>query len=96
MHYRIFQKNKSPTQAGKALKSQWVLSNDAPSHIARDDNTGWSASDDTTKQVVMMFDSCESAVAYATMHQLPYTVEAAPIAHPRRRSYNENFQKPKL
>ncbi|MCA3365760.1 MAG: ETC complex I subunit [Roseomonas sp.] len=91
---RIYQKAKSAMQSGRAGKAGWVLSF-VPSEAQRADHlVGWYGSADTSKQVVLHFETRERAIAYAEAQGLLYEAEAPAKAAEsiKPKVYADNFK----
>jgi hypothetical protein len=53
---------------------------------------GWTASDDTRRQVRLRFETKEEAIAYARKYDLDYTVNEPHQRRLRKKSYADNFK----
>ena len=54
---------------------------------------GWWGSDFTQGQVILKFDTCEQAVAYADANGIAYQVEQPPAKNPiKPKVYADNFR----
>ncbi|MFZ5616485.1 MAG: ETC complex I subunit [Pseudomonadota bacterium] len=89
---RIYQPTKTAMQSGKAKTGSWLLEFEAEAARRIDPLMGWTSTDDTTAgQVRLLFDTKESAVAYAESRNIPYQVLAAHKASPATKAYSDNF-----
>ncbi|MDX1581378.1 MAG: ETC complex I subunit [Alphaproteobacteria bacterium] len=92
MQARIYRPAKSAMQSGRANTKRWVLEfeTESPKRIER--LMGWTASDDTRRQVKLRFESEEAAVAYAKKYGLDYIVQEPNQRRMRKKSYADNFK----
>ncbi|MDP3371590.1 MAG: ETC complex I subunit [Candidatus Paracaedibacteraceae bacterium] len=93
IYAKIYPTKKSPTQSGRARQAGWVLDVESNPGSIRDLETAWNATSDTLRQIKITFDSLISARTFADSHNLKYSIDAAHIASPRRRTYAENFRR---
>ncbi|HEY5047651.1 MAG TPA: ETC complex I subunit [Rhizomicrobium sp.] len=92
MRARIYRPAKTAMQSGAALTKRWVLEYEPESPRAIDPLMGWTSSSDMRSQVVLDFDTCEEAIAFAKKIDIPYRVFEPPAAKVRPRSYSDNFR----
>ena len=92
MRARIFKPAKNAMQSGRARTKQWLLEYEPESARQIDPLMGWTSSGDMRQQVVLEFDSCEEAVAYAQAHDIAYQVFEPQAPKPRPKSYSDNFR----
>ena len=92
MRARIFMRPKTATQSGPATAGQWILDWQPQKEIT-EPLMGWWGSDFTQGQVILKFDTCEQAVAYAEANGIEYQVEQPPKKHPiKPKVYADNFK----
>ena len=93
MRARIFQRPKTAMQSGVAGTQNWVLDFVPTRPEVNDPLMGWWGRGDTRGQVLLRFDSCDQAVAYAVANNIPYDVELspAPVKH-KPKVYADNFR----
>jgi len=92
MAARIYQPPKSAMQSGRATTHGWRLEF-APAEARRADPLmGWAGSGDTQAQVVLHFDSCEAAKAYAAKYGIAATIHATPQRRLKIQAYADNFR----
>ena len=71
----IYKPTKSAMQSGLATNKFWILKFISYSKTNLDPLMGWSGSDDTSKQIVLKFNSKEEAIDYADLHSLKYKLQ---------------------
>jgi hypothetical protein len=89
---RIYRPTKAATQSGRALTRNWVLDYEQATRREPDPLMGWTSAADTLNQVHLRFETLDEAIAFATKHDLDYTVIEP---HPRSfklKSYADNFR----
>ena len=93
MFARIYQPAKTAMSSGTAKTKIWVLEFAQTDARRIDPLMGWTSSDDTQTQIRLQFDTKDSAVAYAELHDIQATV-----VEPQKRAtniraggYGENF-----
>ena len=91
MTARIYQRPKSAMQSGKARIDEWVLEFEQSEARHPDPLMGWTGSGDTQAQVVLTFDSCDEAKAYAAKHGITARIHATPPRHLKLQAYADNF-----
>lgn len=92
MTARIYQRPKNAMQSGKALVDQWILEF-APAEARKADPLmGWTGSGDTQVQVVLKFESCADAQAYAARYGIVAHVAATPPKRLKIQAYADNFK----
>ncbi len=91
MFAKIFRPTKSAMQSGRAKTKQWVFEFEPRSGRTIDPLMGWTSSADTSRQVRLMFDSREEAVAYAKANGIPHQVLEPKERRRRSKSYAANF-----
>ena len=70
----IYKPTKSSMQSGLATNKFWILKYISYSKTNLDPLMGWSGSDDTSKQIVLKFNSKEEAIDYDDLHSLKYRI----------------------
>ena len=92
MTARIYRPAPNAMQSGRGKSKQWVLvfEPDAPREI--DPLMGYTSSGDTRQQVRLSFETQELAEAYAHKNGIPYSVQPAHDATPKRQAYPDNFR----
>lgn len=88
---KIYRPAKTAMQSGQAKAQRWVLEFEPTSGMAPDPLMGWIASDDTTRQVRLEFDTREQAIAYARRRDIPHQVSEPRERAPVIKSYSDNF-----
>lgn len=92
MRARIFSRPKTATQSGPATAGAWIL-DWQPHKEVTEPLMGWWGSDFTQSQVILKFDTCEQAVAYAEANGIDYQVEQPPAKNPiKPKAYADNFR----
>ena len=86
----IYKPSKSSMQSGKGNNS-WVLKILNKSKVELDPLMGWAGSDDTSKQIVLKFNSQDDAIAYAEDHNLNYRLLKNNSKTIKPKSYADNF-----
>ena len=92
MTARIYRPARSAMQSGKGKSNSWVLVYEQSSARGIEPLMGYTSSSDTTQQVKLSFDTLEEAEAYAQRNGIPYSVQPAHDATPKRVSYPDNFR----
>ncbi|RUT32607.1 ETC complex I subunit [Arsenicitalea aurantiaca] len=92
MTARIYRPAPNAMQSGRGKSRQWVLVHDAATPREIEPLMGYTSSRDTRTQVKLGFDTLEAAEAYAQREGIPYTVQPAHDATPRRNHYSDNFR----
>jgi ETC complex I subunit conserved region len=93
MTARIYKPARNSMQSGFAkMKDDWVLDFEPATPRAKEPLMGWTASDDTQKQVRLHFSTKEEAIAYAEKAGLPYQVAEPKVSRRRPMSYSDNFK----
>lgn len=92
MPARIYQRPKNAMQSGRARTSEWVL-DFAPSEARKPDPLmGWAGSGDTQQQVLLTFEDCGAAQAYADKYGIDAHVIATPPRRLKLQAYADNFR----
>ncbi|MEM8987057.1 MAG: ETC complex I subunit [Pseudomonadota bacterium] len=92
MFARIYKPSKTAMQSGKAKAKQWVLEFEQNAARKIDPLMGWtSASDMTSNQVRLSFDTKEEAVSYAKDRRIPHQVIEPREGAPNPKAYADNF-----
>jgi hypothetical protein len=89
---RIYLPPKNAMQSGKAAFRSWVLSFAPATPRRAEPLMGWTASDDTQRQVYLPFPSKEEAIAYAERHGIPYEVMEREGRKLEPKAYADNFR----
>ena len=89
---RITELERKTTQSGKANAGRWLLEFERGQPLRADPLTGWNGSGYTNTQVLMTFDSKDSAIAYATRHGLDYHLVPANPVRLKIQAYADNFR----
>ncbi|NCC22109.1 MAG: oxidoreductase [Alphaproteobacteria bacterium] len=89
---RIFPPSKNPMQSGHGNRRGWRLELEQPTRREPEPLMGWTRGGDTLNQVVLRFDSCAEAVAFAELRGWEYTVLKARARRVRPRNYADNFK----
>jgi hypothetical protein len=92
MTARIYRPARNAMQSGKGKSTQWVLVHEATAPRGIDPLMGYTSSSDMNQQVKLSFETQEEAEAYAKRNGIPYTVQPAHEATPKRVSYPDNFR----
>jgi hypothetical protein len=92
MTARIFRPAKTAMQSGAAKTRRWMLEYEP--EVAREIEPlmGWTSSADMRRQVQLVFDTREEAIAYAERNGISYRVQEANDPAPKRLSYSDNFK----
>ena len=89
---RIYRPSKTAMQSGRAQTRKWLLEYEPATPRTPDPLMGWSSARDTLNQVRMRFPTLEEAIAFATKHQLDYTIIEPHPRTPKAKSYADNFR----
>ena len=92
MTARIYRPAPNAMQSGKGKSRDWVLVHEQASARSIDPLMGYTSSSDMRQQLKLSFDTLEAAEAYAQKNGIPYTVQPAHDAIPKRVSYPDNFR----
>jgi hypothetical protein len=92
MTARIYRPARNAMQSGKGKSNQWVLVHEQASPREIEPLMGYTSSGDMAQQIRLSFDTLEAAEAYAQKNGIPYTVQPAHEATPKRVSYPDNFR----
>ena len=87
----IYKPTKSAMQSGLATNKFWILKHISYSKTNLDPLMGWSGSDDTSKQIVLKFNSKEEAIDYAELHSLNFRILNNNTKTIKPKSYADNF-----
>ena len=87
----IYKPMKSAMQSGLATNKFWILKYISYSKTNLDPLMGWSGSDDTSKQIVLKFNSKEKAINYDKLHSLKFRVLNNNTKTNKPKSYADNF-----
>lgn len=79
-------------QSGKARTSDWLLEFEASEAKRPDPLMGWAGSGDTQQQVVLKFETCDDAQAYAARYGIDAHVIPTPVRKLKLQSYADNFR----
>ncbi|MHB8527958.1 MAG: ETC complex I subunit [Caulobacteraceae bacterium] len=88
---RIYRPAKSAMQSGRANTASWVLDFAPASARYPDPLMGWTQSADPRGQVRLLFDSRETAVAYAQKHGIAFELLQEEGNTKQTKSYADNF-----
>lgn len=92
MQARIFKPAKTAMQSGRANTEKWVLEFAPAARREADPLMGWTSSDDTRRQLRLLFETQEEAVAYAEREGIPYVLEAPQERRLQPKAYSDNFR----
>jgi len=92
MTARIFRPAPNAMQSGEGNSRRWMLVNEPSSARSIEPLMGYTSSSDTETQIKLFFDSLEEAEAYAQRAGIPYRVQTAHEATPKRTVYSDNFR----
>lgn len=92
MSARIYRPAKTAMQSGKGKSNAWVLVYEPAVAREIEPLMGYTASADMNQQIKLSFDTLELAEAYAQRNGIPYSVQPAHEATPKRVSYPDNFR----
>ncbi len=92
MTARIYKPSKNAMQSGQGRTKEWLLEYEPASPREIDPLMGWTSSSDTQSQVHLRFESKEDAIAYATRHGIPFSVQETQPRKLRKKSYADNFK----
>lgn len=88
---RIYNRSKTPTQAGHSGAGVWVLETERPSQQSPEPLMGWTQSGDTMNQIQIEFPSREKAEAFAKSQGWRYTSDKQNHRRVKPRNYADNF-----
>ena len=92
MTARIYRPARNAMQSGKGKSNQWVLVHELAVPREIDPLMGYTSSSDTRQQIRLSFDTLEAAEGYAQKNGIPYSVQPAHEATPKRVYYPDNFR----
>jgi hypothetical protein len=92
MTARIYRPAPNAMQSGRGKSKQWILVFEPATAREIDPLMGYTSSGDTRQQVRLSFETQELAEAYAQKNGIPYAVQPAQDATPKRQSYPDNFR----
>lgn len=92
MTARIYRPSPNAMQSGRGKSKDWVLVHEPASAKRIEPLMGYTSTTDTEAQVRLSFETLEEAEAYARANGIPYTVQPAHNATPKRTSYSDNFR----
>jgi hypothetical protein len=92
MTARIYRPAPNAMQSGKGKSKDWVLVHEQAAARTIEPLMGYTSATDTRQQLKLAFDTLEAAEAYAQKNGIPYTVQPAHDATPKRVSYPDNFR----
>ncbi len=87
----IYKPSKTAMQSGYKTKDYWELKYLQTSKVFLDPLMGWSGSNDTKKQIILKFDTCEEAIGYAERNGIVYKIIKEKKKNIKPKSYAENF-----
>ncbi len=87
----IYKPTKSAMQSGSATNKFWILKYISYSKTDLDPVMGWSGSNDTSKQIILKFNSKDEAIDYAELHSLRFRVLNNNNKKIKPKSYSDNF-----
>lgn len=92
MTARIYRPARNAMQSGRGKSKQWVLVHEQVEARTIDPLMGYTSSSDMKQQIKLSFETLEAAEAYAQRNGIPYSVQPAHEATPKRVSYPDNFK----
>ncbi len=92
MTARIYRPARNAMQSGKGKSRNWVLVHEQQVARSIDPLMGYTSSSDMSQQIKLSFETQEEAEAYAQRNGIPYSVQPAHDATPKRVSYPDNFR----
>ena len=92
MTARIFRPAPNAMQSGRGKSKDWVLVHEPAAAREIEPLIGYTSTTDTQAQVRLTFPTLEEAEAYARSNGIPYVVQPAHAATPKRTSYSDNFR----
>ena len=92
MTARIYQPARNAMQSGNGKSDEWVLDFEPATARSIEPLMGWTATDDTQRQVRLHFDTREEAIAYAEKAGIPYLVSEPKKPVRKIISYSDNFK----
>jgi ETC complex I subunit-like protein len=92
MTARIYRPAPNAMQSGKGKSKDWVLVHEQAAARSIEPLMGYTSATDTRQQLKLSFDTLEAAEAYAQKNGIPYSVQPAHEATPKRVSYPDNFR----
>ena len=91
MTARIYKPSKNAMQSGQGRTKEWVFEYEPAAPRDIDPLMGWTSSTDMKSQVRLRFETKEEAIAYATRHGIPFSVQETTPKTVSRKSYADNF-----
>ena len=88
----IYRPARNAMQSGKGKKDVWVLDYEPETPRTPEPLMGWTASDDMKQQLRLLFESKESAIAYAERNGIAYEVVPDPPDRMQKKAYADNFK----
>ncbi|UYO00040.1 MAG: ETC complex I subunit [Devosia sp.] len=92
MTARIYRPARNAMQSGKGKSRNWVFVYEPEVARSIDPLMGYTSSSDMQQQIKLSFETLEEAEAYAKRNGIPYSVQAAHDATPKKVSYPDNFR----
>lgn len=92
MTARIYRPARNAMQSGKGKSRSWVLVHEQQAPRSIEPLMGYTSSADMNQQIKLSFATLEEAEAYAQRNGIPYSVQPAHDATPKRVSYPDNFR----
>jgi ETC complex I subunit conserved region len=92
MTARIYKPARNAMQSGKGKGDVWLLEYQPEQPLMREPLMGWTASADTIRQVRLVFDSKEEAIAYAERNGIAYEIIPVPPSRMQKKAYADNFK----
>lgn len=89
---RIFKPARNAMQSGKGKSDRWMLVYEPEVPLSVEPLMGYTSSADMKRQIKLLFDTEDEAVAYARKNAIPYQI-FEPHADIRKKiSYSDNFR----
>lgn len=89
---RIYRPAPNAMQSGKGKSKFWVLEYEPAVSRTIDPLMGYTSSTDMNQQIRLRFETVEEAESYARRNGIPYRIQPAHDATPKKANYPDNFR----
>jgi len=87
----ILKPAKTAMQSGQAGSKRWTVEFDPEAARLVEPLMGWTSSADTRQQLLLKFESRETAVAFCERHGVAYEIRDPHVRRVRPKAYADNF-----
>lgn len=92
MTARIYRPAMNAMQSGRGRTDRWLLEFEPEMPLLVEPLMGYTSSADMKRQIRLMFDTRDEAIAYAERHGIPYHADPEQERRVRPKSYSDNFR----